>query len=275
MSVQELRLRSVNKTASFGNSEVLITGNDAARLLENRWLNDNLVEYFMYTAADNSAARQRCLVLPTSFYTDLVSGHPRVDIFNVPEIISTALQRADYIKVQASVTPIEDCDLLVLPINTGTHWLLGVVVKPADQIRDADSRIADQVGSSIMLFDSLPDHIGESGRTEIAENLRALIACARYFQRPNPTDADQAPVVDDRTLPAITMSVPQQQNKHDCGVHVILTARLILRDVNRFMEQYCRAWPVEHALSNLCGNAVHVGSETRQELLKSLLPRRS
>lgn len=199
---------------------VTIIRRDVARLNPQRYLNDNIIDYYfkrlmLTTFKDNTLVQQKVLFLSSHFYTRLRAGkgasiQERMEAGY--QNVSTWLARTDFFHRS----------MIFLPINKDLHWSLAVILNPG--LAGLDALNEDAVPCIAVL-----DPLGSFHRKmAIVRNLKTFLR----MQWQTSVDDKRGAVSDYKVDRVLTLSVnaPQQENHYDCGVYVLKFAEVILKN---------------------------------------------
>ncbi|KZV61269.1 cysteine proteinase [Peniophora sp. CONT] len=207
-----------------------LTSDDLDRLKPGNILNDELVNYGLWLVLGGSKYQEQTLLLSSYFYKKLYDA-------NEDETQTTQTDRTLWAEWSPQRTP-----YIMVPLHYELHWvlLLGVVHLEGDRA----------TGVRLYVCNSLPTY-GEHRATQAAQAIgRFLIKKANRKQTSGEKlSADGFEVyhvavsLSSSELPVrvqiqpFSLKVPTQTNTKDCGVHVLMNAKTIMRAPDEVHKQ--------------------------------------
>uniref|UniRef100_A0A7S1PGF1 Ubiquitin-like protease family profile domain-containing protein n=1 Tax=Percolomonas cosmopolitus TaxID=63605 RepID=A0A7S1PGF1_9EUKA len=198
---QNLQL-PLEKRAAFEIDKLIVTVGDIDRLQPERFLNDNLVDYYLKEIQQSLSEDmlERCYFFNSQFY-------PMVSLFT---------ERAAN-RVPSKEVELFEKDFLFVPVCSNLHWTLCIVCFP----RNVGVKGKGEESAHIEYCDSLGGISSEALST-----VRKYLRFRWKIERPTETLKTFSPT----SLPENRAILPRQNNNSDCGV-------FMLHYIEKFLEQ--------------------------------------
>lgn len=199
---------------------VTITRQDVDRLQPERYLNDNIIDYYfkrliLEEFQGIKRIQNNVLFLSSHFYSQLRLGKGNSPVERIKagyKNVCSWLTRSDFFKRS----------LIFVPINKDLHWSLAIIINPsiAGILKDE----ASSAETCIALLDPLGNY---HSKASLVKQLKCFLSLEWESTRAEvgyDTEYDESKVVH------VCVKAPQQQNSYDCGVFILKYAEVILKN---------------------------------------------
>ncbi|KDO33560.1 hypothetical protein SPRG_19192 [Saprolegnia parasitica CBS 223.65] len=177
---------------------ISITEEDLDRLEPEVYLNDNLIDfYFKWLQAGPCAStKPYCLCFGALFFPALTTGGSVTSWYSYDDLFSK--------------------EVIVVPINIRNHWSLVVIFNPG---MAAVPKVDRRLPPVLTLLDSMS---GAHRRGEVWSPLLSYLGAVFTKKHGNDDGWDPS------AFARVVVKAPQQINSYDCGVHMLLSAHMLL-----------------------------------------------
>lgn len=219
---------------------IVFTHHDRLSLGAGRFLNDNVVSFFMRYHFDknvNSEIKNRVHIFNSFFF---------------PKIKSIRNKKSENVTYQCASrwlkdTKLFDKDFIIMPICELDHWVLVIICYPASECNTDHCRIPDKKlkEPAVLVLDSSRGH---------SPSVKKILSQFLEYQWFKETGSRRKFVINNAKSNGIRLlfpEVPQQRNHYDCGVFIINYFICFLKDprgnyVDMFRKRNMRAWFLRH-----------------------------